>query len=506
MEPATFILFGATGDLAKRKIYPALYNLFVDGKLAPSFSVVGLGRRELSDTQFQTDVEQSLAAFSRRPVRDAAALKAFLSLFRYCSLNVTNRGDYAKLLDLVRGREEQLQIPENRMFYLSVAPELFEPIALNINESGLGAVEGWKRLIIEKPFGKDLKSAQALNETLSGAFKEEEIYRIDHYLGKHMVQNLEVLEYANPMLRALWNNRYISNVQITASETVGVEQRAAYYDQAGAIRDMFQNHMLQLLMMLTMHLPKQSNAEEVRVKKKRVMEALRPLLIEDAAFNVVRGQYSPGEMQGAPVVGYSEEPGIGADSGTDTFVAVRLWIDDYFWKGVPFYIRTGKRMAKKSTRIVIEFKEPLQKADDHGTTAPNLLVVEIGPEEGIHLQLNSKNPLSGGNIEPVYIPILSGQKDAPEAYENLILDALNGDPTFFAHWDEVELSWKWVQPILDAFAANLVPLQEYPAGSNGPEASDQLLQESGHKWWLDEEPLDKTKMTPGNNLSYQSVL
>jgi glucose-6-phosphate 1-dehydrogenase len=481
----TFVLFGATGDLAKRKIFPALYNLFLEQKIPNSFSIVGIGKHELSDDEFQTHVETSLKTFSRRLPNDRSKMEEFLHAFRYISLDVTNMEGYKKLLEIVQQREKELNIPENRMFYLSVSPEFFGVIALNIKKSGLGSTKGWKRLIIEKPFGHDLKSAQDLNEKLSQAFEEEEIYRVDHYLGKPMVQNLEALKFANPVLQALWNNQYIANVQITASETVGVEGRASYYDQAGAIRDMFQNHMLQLLMMTAMHLPNRISTKDIRNEKKTIIESLRPLRKEEVGLHVVRGQYGPGEIYGKPVVGYKEEPGVNASSTTDTFVAARLWIDDEFWRGVPFYIRTGKRMREKSTRIVIEFKNPLREwyLPKNEETAPNLLVIEINPNEGASLQLNSKNVLNNGKIEPVYMHFSTNEKDVPEAYELLIYDALRGDSTFFAHWKEVELSWKWVQPVLEAFAENLLPLHPYRSGSMGPEASHRLLEEDGFNWW-----------------------
>ncbi|MFP3126085.1 glucose-6-phosphate dehydrogenase [Ectobacillus funiculus] len=491
MESTTFVLFGATGDLAKRKIYPALYNLFVDQKLPQPVSVIGLGRRELSDTEFQGHVEQSIEMFSRRSVLDYSKMGEFLDAFRYKVLDVTNAEDYRKLLDFVKQREEELNIPENRMFYLSVAPEFFDVIALNIKESGLGSTKGWKRLIIEKPFGCDLTSARDLNAKLSKAFEEEEIYRIDHYLGKPMVQNLETLAFANPVLQALWNNQYIANVQITASETVGVEERARYYDGTGAIRDMVQNHMLQLLMMTAMHLPKQISANDIREEKRKVMESLRPLKKEDVGLHVIRGQYSSGEVQDRPVAGYTDEPGIEDSSQNDTFVAARLWIDNSFWAGVPFYIRTGKRMKEKSTRIVIEFKDSLKELyrNRNVQTEPNLLIIEINPNENVSLQLNSKNPLNDGKMEPVRINFTSEQEGVPEAYERLIFDAIRGDSTFFAHWKEVELSWEWVQPILEAFEGDLIPLHLYQSGSYGPEAAHHLLKDDGFKWWLDKEPL-----------------
>ncbi|NOV04814.1 glucose-6-phosphate dehydrogenase [Paenibacillus planticolens] len=487
MESTTFVLFGATGDLAKRKIYPALYNLFVDQKLPPSFSLIGLGRRELTDESFRANVEQSIDMFSRRKAKNPELMENFLRKFRYSVLNIDRKEDYQKLLRLIEHREEELRLSPNRMFYLSVGPEFFGTIADNIEESGLGSANGWKRLVIEKPFGHDLQSARDLNQKLSKAFAEHEIFRIDHYLGKPMVQKLEALLQSNPVLRAIWANDYIANVQITANETVGVEERAGYYDHTGALRDMFQNHMLQLLMMLTMHLPNKSNSEMVRFKKKMVLENLETLQKQDVSANVIRGQYKAGTIAGKPVVGYTSEPGIASSSLNETFITARMQIDDFFWRGVPIYIRTGKRMQEKSTRIVIEFKEPFKKvsqANDDGQV-PNLLVFEISPNERISLQLNTRDPQHSGKFKPIQIDFHDSHEDVPEAYENLIYDAFQGDPTFFAHWDEVELAWSWVHPILEAFQENLVPLHLYAAGTNGPAESDALLAENGHHWWFD---------------------
>lgn len=488
MEPATFVLFGATGDLAKRKIYPALYNLFIDKKLPQSFFVIGLGRRELSDEAFQANVEQSLLHFSRREANDPEVMKNFLDAFCYQVLDIDRKDDYQKLLQRVEHREKELAIPSNRMFYLSVGPEFFATIASNIKESGLGSTEGWKRLLIEKPFGHDLQTARDLNRQLNKAFTEDEIFRIDHYLGKPMVQKLGILQQNNPILDALWTNRYIANIQITANETVGVEERAGYYDHVGAVRDMFQNHMLQLLMMLAIHLPKNSTFEEVRLKKKKIMESLEPLQKHEVINNVIRGQYKEGAIQGKPVIGYTSEPNIAKTSRNDTFIAAKLQIDAAFWREVPFYIRTGKRLKEKSTRIVVEFKEPLKQqssAHDDESILPNLLVFEISPDEGITLQLNTRDPQQKGAFKPFHIDFHMNSREMPEAYENLIYDALHGDGTFFAHWDEVELSWKWVEPILNAFEENLVPLHLYPAGTYGPAASDELLAKDGFHWWFD---------------------
>lgn len=488
MDSMTFVLFGATGDLAKRKIYPALFNLFLDRKLPQSFSVIGLGRRALGDEVFQGNVAQSLRDFSRRPVSDSAELDQFISAFRYVPLDVTNPDDYRKLLQVVEQREQELNIPQNRMFYLSVAPEFFDTISLRINESGLGSGSGWKRLIIEKPFGHDLKSAQDLNDKLSKAFEEEEIYRIDHYLGKPMVQNLEALVFANPVIGALWNNKHIANVQITASETVGVEERAGYYDQSGAIRDMFQNHLLQVLMMTAMNLPNKLSASEIREQKRSVLAAVRPLPKSEVTGSIVRAQYGAGVVGGKQVPAYRDEPGIGPNSMNDTYVAGRLWIDNEQWKGVPFYLRTGKRMGSKSTRIVVEFKNTAKDLymTRNEKTTPNLLVIEIGPNERVSFFLNGKDALNNGQIGTLNVDYSANLSNVPEAYERLIHDALRGDSTFFAHWNEVELAWKWVQPVLESFEENQVPLEFYPAGSNGPEGADRMLAENGFQWWLDE--------------------
>ncbi|RLL46575.1 glucose-6-phosphate dehydrogenase [Oceanobacillus piezotolerans] len=482
MDKMTFVLFGGTGDLANRKIYPALFNLFIEQKMPSSFSIIGLGRREMKASDFQASVEKSILTFSRNKPKNKFELDAFLNTIRYSKLDAANPEDYQQLLKVVKEREEALGLPENRLFYLSVSPAFFDIIAMNIKESGLGTTNGWKRLVIEKPFGHDLQSARELNRKLSNAFQEEEIYRIDHYLGKPMVRNLEALESANPVLQALWNNQYIANVQITASETVGVEKRAGYYDTAGAIRDMFQNHMLQLLMMTAMQTPKKLEAEEIRKQKIKVLEALRPLRKEDVSKQIVRGQYAAGVVDNQLVKGYKEEPGVPADSKTDTFIAARLWVDHPDWQGVPFFIRTGKKMQEKSTRIVVEFKN--NGNDLYGSTDPNLLVIEINPNESVTFHLNSKNPVNS-KMESINLDYTSNQEDVPDGYELLIYDAIRGDSSFFAHWNEVELAWKWVQPVLEAFEEDIISLELYEAGKNGPESAYRLLEENGFTWLLD---------------------
>lgn len=483
LEGMTLVLFGATGDLAQRKLFPALYNLYLDGKLPEAISVIGLGRTNYSDRVFQMNVETSLREFSRREVQPEN-IADFVAKFRYCVLDVFNVESYTGLLELIQLREQELGIDENRMFYLSVAPDLVEVITANLKSSAISETKGWKRLIVEKPFGTDLKTARELNEKLSKSFTEEEIYRIDHYLGKPMVQNLETLKFANPILELLWNHDQIANVQITASETVGIEKRAGYYDQSGAIRDMAQNHLLQLLMMTALDIPENLSAQEVEQEKREVVESLRPISKAEAMNHVVRGQYAAGEMSGEPVVGYQDEPGVVEASKNDTYFAARLYIENSSWEGIPFYIRTGKRLEQKSTRIVIEFKNKWKGNADFKAEGinPNLLIFEINPNESVSLLVNLKNP-STERYEPTNITFSVNSTIQPESYELLLADALEGDKTFFAHWQEVELSWEWIQPILEAFQEDALPLHQYPAGSKGPEAADRLLQEDGFSWW-----------------------
>ncbi len=483
MQDMTFVLFGATGDLAKRKLFPALYNLYLDNKMPNSISIVALGRDYCSNEVFQSKVEKALRAFSRRPV-ESSSLQDFLDKFRYCAFDATEKASYQKLFELIENREDELYIPGNRFFYLSVAPSLIDVITTNLNTSGISQTKGWKRLIVEKPFGSDLASAQQLNKKLRTVFSEEEIYRIDHYLGKPMVQNLETLIMANPALHSLLNHDQIANVQITASETVGVETRADYYDRAGAIRDMVQNHLLQLVMMTALHLPKKVLPEEIREKKMEIMQALRPIIKETLHQNVVRAQYESGEILDAPVIGYQDEPGVDRSSKNDTYFAARLNIDNPSWDGIPFYIRTGKRLDKKSTRIVFEFKNNLEKSDELHTLGltSNLLILEISPNESISLKVNMKDP-SSNRFNPTFINFTTNSNSQPEAYELLLFDAMLGNATFFANWKEVELSWQWIQPLLEAFEEDTLPLYTYPAGSIGPEEASQLLVSDQFKWW-----------------------
>lgn len=481
MDDMTFVLFGASGDLAKRKIYPALYNLYVEGKMPSALSVVGLGRRPYSQEDFREIIKESLSTFSRRDV-DPSHMEEFLESFRYFIFDAMEPQSYADLKAFIEERETEKSIPQNRLFYLSVAPSLVEPITASLQKSGITETDGWKKLIVEKPFGSDLHTARHLNAELRKAFDEEEIFRIDHYLGKPMVQNLESLIRPNPILKSLWNHDQIANVQITASETVGVGTRAGYYDKSGAIRDMVQNHLLQLVMMTALHHPEKLSAKQIEEKKSAIMEALRPVDEGNIQQDVVRGQYEAGEVDAQSVVGYQEEDGVEEGSNNDTYFAARLYIDNEYWKGIPFYIRTGKRLAQKSTRIIIEFKNEVEDEPDSEGATSNLLLIEINPNESIGLRVNLKDD-GNEKFEPAYVNFTKNLDEQPEAYENLLNDAMAGNATYFAHWNEVELSWQWIQPILEAFEADELPLHTYHAGSQGPEAAEKLLNEDGFTWW-----------------------
>jgi len=482
VQSMTFVLFGATGDLAQRKLFPALYNLYLEGKLPSPISIIGLGRSPFSDLNFQSIVERSLREYSRRTVQ-TSILGEFLSKFRYCAFDARNQNSYQLLHDIIIQREKQLGLSGNRLFYLSVSPNLVDVITSNLSACGISQTNGWKRLIVEKPFGSDLKSAQQLNGKLREVFTEDEIYRIDHYLGKPIVQNLESLKLANPILDSLLNQKQIANVQITASETVGVEKRADYYDQAGAIRDMFQNHLLQLVRMTALQLPPKETNKKIGKKQGDIIESLRPIKQQDISKNVVRGQYESGEVHGKSVAGYQEEPGVVAYSKNDTFFAARLYIDNPSWSKIPFYIRTGKRLDQKSTRIVIEFRnKSINLGGFQDSEIPsNLLIIEISPHERVSLW-NYIDNFPMDQLDLTCNNLSTNSEEQPESYEILLFDAINGNKTFFVHWKEVESSWKWTQPLLEAFQDDTLPLYPYPAGSSGPHAADLLLQENGFSW------------------------
>jgi len=486
---AVYYLFGATGDLARRKLFPALFSLYKEGKLADDFAVVGLARRPRTNEEFREDVAESIAEFCRYKADDAELWAKFAEHFVYMSLDINNIEGFRELGRLTVGLDEKFGIPGNRLFYLALAPELFGPVSFNMRDGGLLETKGWTRLVIEKPFGYDLESARKLNEQLSQVFKEQEIYRIDHYLGKEMVQNIEVLRFANAFFEPLWNNKHIANVQITLSETVGVEERGGYYDKSGALRDMAQNHMLQMLAMIAMEPPSRLHPEDIRDEKVKALRSLRPYATSDeVAKHVIRGQYTEGSLKGQQLLGYRQEDSVGEESSTETYFAARVFVDNFRWAGVPFYIRTGKRLPVKTTEVVIEFKnvpDNVLFARRHDLS-PNLLVIRVNPMEGIYIKINAKQPGSDNVVQPVSMEFCQScliGLNTPEAYERLIYDAARGESTYFTRWDEVAQAWSFVDHIAAAWREENSELHTYPAGTWGPERTDELLAEDGFHWW-----------------------
>ncbi|MGN1399993.1 MAG: glucose-6-phosphate dehydrogenase [Bacillus sp. (in: firmicutes)] len=494
---ALLMLFGATGDLANRKLYPSLYRLYRRGRITNRFAVVGIARRALTQEQYRENIKISIT--SSLDQVSQSELDTFVQHFTYHSHDVSDNQSYAELKRLANQLDDQYKLEGNRLFYLAMAPEFFGQITTHLKSEGLTETTGYKRVIIEKPFGQNYETAEKLNNMIRQSFEENEIYRIDHYLGKEMVQNIEVIRFSNMMFEPLWNNRYISNVQITSSETLGVEERGRYYDTSGALRDMVQNHMLQMVALLAMEPPIKLTTEEIRSEKVRVLRSLRPYSSDEVVKNFVRGQYGPSQQDGLSLSGYRQENMVPDTSNTETFVAGRLKIDNYRWAGVPFYIRTGKRMAAKSTKIVVQFKDIPMNLYEEPTTElrPNLLVIHIQPDEGISLHLNVKN--SGGKIlstKPVFLGYSNKSVDrmnTPEAYERLIYDCMRGDATNFTHWDEVALSWKFVDAISDVWETRKAEnFPNYESGTMGPESADRLLAEDGNIWW----PIEKFEIGP----------
>src|SRR5213596_4188336 len=487
-QPCSIVIFGATGDLTHRKLIPALYNLAADGELPPAVTVVGFARRPKSDDEFRKELEETTNQFSRQDVREDIWKTFSQSLFYHQSEFEDESGyqSIAKRLDKI---DEERGTRCNRLFYFAAEPEQFEPLLKNLKAAGHNkAKEGsWARVIIEKPFGRDLSSAQELNRVVSNSFAEDQTYRIDHFLGKETAQNILVLRFANAIFEPLWNTRYIDHVQITAAETLGVEGRAGYYEGAGALRDMVQNHLLQLLCLVAMEPPTDLGADSIRDEKVKVIRSLRHLSRNEVAANIVRGQYTEGAIHGDPVVGYRQEQNVKPDSHTETFVALRLFIDNWRWADVPIYMRVGKRLPKSATEISVHFKKAPPVLFNKELCDQNVLVIRIQPDEGISLRIHAKVPGASFRIEPVKMDFHYGTsfgKASPEAYERLLLDAMSGDATLFARRDEVEQAWAFIDPIEEAWHAkkDVPELFFYPAGSWGPEAADDLLARDGRAW------------------------
>jgi glucose-6-phosphate 1-dehydrogenase len=487
--PSVLVIFGASGDLTRRKLLPAVYHLSRAQRLPPNFSVIGVARSPLTDDAFREQFQESLKEFAgvAAPATEDVA-RSIAKRLHYIAGELDSRELYEQLT--ARLREIGA---DGVLFYLAVPPSVYGTVAQRLGETGLAKAEhGWRRLIVEKPFGVDLESARGLNAVLHKYFDEEQIFRIDHYLGKETVQNLLVFRFGNGMFEPIWNRRYIDHVQITAAETVGVERRASYYEGAGALRDMVQNHLMQLLSLVAMEPPTAFTAASVRDRKMDALASAQPLVRDESApadVNVVRAQYAAGWVTGDEVPGYREEPGVGAGSTTETYVSLRLDLDSWRWAGVPFYLRTGKRLPKRISEIAIQFRRPpleIFRRVTPTSVSPNLLIVNVQPDEGISVRFQAKLPGPRMQLAPVMMNFRYGVAfggGGPEAYETLLLDALLGDTTLFARHDFVEASWALITPVHERWAQEKsASLPMYEAGHWGPAESDALLARDGRRW------------------------
>lgn len=482
----TLVIFGASGDLTRRKLLPALHSLSRGQRLPARFSVIGVARSPLGDEGFRQQFRDSLREFAGLEGPDEVASSLAQRLY-YIQGELDDPEVYAQLSK----RLEEIDGLDGVLYYLATPPTVYATVIEQIGAatlSGRASHEGWRRIIVEKPFGTDLASARELNQLVHRHFDEQDVFRIDHYLGKETVQNLLVFRFANGMFEPIWNRRYIDHVQITAAETVGVERRAAYYEGAGAARDMVQNHLMQLLALVAMEPPIAFTPESVRDRKLDALLSIQPLAIGGQSDAVVRAQYGPGWVTGEQVPGYREEPGVAADSRTETFVAMRLRLDSWRWAGVPFYLRTGKRMPKRTTEIAIQFKRPpleVFKRVSPTPVASNLLIVNVQPDEGISLRFEAKLPNTRMQLAPVMMNFRYGAAfggSVPEAYQTLLLDAMLGDATLFARHDFVEASWALITPVHEAWQASATPVAEYEAGEWGPKEAAALMAQDGRRW------------------------
>jgi len=498
-EPFNLVIFGATGDLTHRKLIPAVFNLFRQNFLPAHFSIIGFARRENDDLGFRLQLRQVLETLHPQQPFDDDAWMRFAKKIFYHQANFTEPDGYHSLCRRLDKLAQSSQIPQNCLFYLATPPENFTDIVnllhqVDLTRRGID-LSPWSRIIIEKPFGRDLQTARALNEKINQFFHEKQIFRIDHYLGKETVQNLLVFRFANSIFEPLWNHHHIDHVQIAVLENIGIEKRGAYYDQAGALRDIVQNHMMHLLCLVAMEPPISLHPDAVHNEKVKLLQALRPMPCECVGDNVARAQYAPGEVDGQHVCGYLQEQGVAQDSLTETFAALKIFIDNWRWAGVPFYLRTGKHLPVRITEIDIHFKtvpQILFNADPGKPLLPNLLAIRIQPNEGISLQFQVKTPGPEMRIRPLKMDF--GYASAfgrapPEAYERLLLDAVLGDSTLFARSDEVEAAWSFLTPILQGCAAPSVKkLPQYPAGSWGPQQADALMAADNRRWTLIKRP------------------
>jgi glucose-6-phosphate 1-dehydrogenase len=487
-EPFALVIFGASGDLTRRKLIPALWSLFATRTLPEPFTIIGTARTEMSDAAYRAAMHDAVVQFARLKIPSQQVWERFAQSLNYVAGDPTDPDLYMRLRQRLEEIERTRGGPPNRLFYCATPPSLYDDIIRNLGETGLAHVpNGWTRIVVEKPFGHDLASARALNRQLTSVFDEEQVYRIDHYLGKETVQNILVFRFANGIFEPVWNRNHVAEVQMTVAESIGIEGRGSYYEEAGALRDMVQNHMLQILCLIAMEPPVTFDAGPVREEKNKVMQAIRPVdpaKVDDVAL---RAQYTAGHAGSRPVPGFRQEKGVRADSTTETYAALRLQIDNWRWAGVPFYLRTGKRLEHRVSEIVIRFHRTPHMIFRRTETGlfPNLLVIRIQPDEGISLTVVAKEPGPDLRLGPVglnfkYHEVFGGEP--PEAYERLLLDAIHGDATLYARGDWVERAWELLQPVIDAWSRQPAAMPTYEAGSWGPAEADAFISRDGGTW------------------------